>query len=485
MLVKENKELRWVSINFIGGVVAVGELLTLVESLDDIGIHAVRFGTRQQMLFQVTKEELSDLEYVFLNLELPIEVGIDFSPNIVSSYVGEGIFNKAIWLREGVYKDILEGFDFTPDLKVNIVDGTQSFVPFFTGNLNFVCSEISNYWYLYIRFPKTNNFYCWNSLVYSGDIAPLSAFLDKKNSGFPHLTGAELETAAVSTGQFLFQSVDVPFQGASFKLPYYEGFNTYHDKLWLGIYRRNEDFSMALLKDICMICQETRIAQLYTTPWKSLIIKDICTKDRPLWDSLLDKHRINLRHALNELNWQLGDLCNESLKLKQMLVQYLNQLDVRTYKLCFGIKIKSQTGVWGSVIISRSDQNESGHLYKVEHTVDFDPNSKKLLSFREKIPLEHLGSVLLDICEYFYLNQQKELAEKSLPRETREKQVSDKVIHQCSRCLTVYDAAWGDPQQGVEKGVPFDRLSNTYRCSLCGAQKSEFSRVSTDELYAG
>ncbi|MGO3108376.1 MAG: hypothetical protein ACTIJ8_07925 [Sphingobacterium sp.] len=132
MLVKENKELRWVSINFIGGVVAVGELLTLVESLDDIGIHAVRFGTRQQMLFQVTKEELSDLEYVFLNLELPIEVGIDFSPNIVSSYVGEGIFNKAIWLREGVYKDILEGFDFTPDLKVNIVDGTQSFVPFFT-----------------------------------------------------------------------------------------------------------------------------------------------------------------------------------------------------------------------------------------------------------------------------------------------------------------------------------------------------------------
>ncbi|MGO3108377.1 MAG: rubredoxin [Sphingobacterium sp.] len=309
--------------------------------------------------------------------------------------------------------------------------------------------------------------------------------MDKKNSGFPHLTGAELETAAVSTGQFLFQSVDVPFQGASFKLPYYEGFNTYHDKLWLGIYRRNEDFSMALLKDICMICQETRIAQLYTTPWKSLIIKDICTKDRPLWDSLLDKHRINLRHALNELNWQLGDLCNESLKLKQMLVQYLNQLDVRTYKLCFGIKIKSQTGVWGSVIISRSDQNESGHLYKVEHTVDFDPNSKKLLSFREKIPLEHLGSVLLDICEYFYLNQQKELAEKSLPRETREKQVSDKVIHQCSRCLTVYDAAWGDPQQGVEKGVPFDRLSNTYRCSLCGAQKSEFSRVSTDELYAG
>ena len=259
MLIKENNELHWVTVNFLGGVVSVGDLFTLLVSLDDLGIRSIRLGARQQMFFQLTQKELSELEYVFLNLDLPIFLGNSYQPNLLSSYVGEGIFNKPTWLREGVYKDILDAFDFAPNLKINIVDGTQSFAPFFTGNLNFISSEISNYWFLYIRFPKTNKFYSWKSLVYSGDIAPLCAFLDDKLTDQHIMVGADLEAAAVESDSFLFQTPDRPFAGVTFKLPYYEGFNVYHDKLWLGIYRRNEDFSVAFLKDICIVCQQSRI----------------------------------------------------------------------------------------------------------------------------------------------------------------------------------------------------------------------------------
>ncbi len=39
-----------------------------------------------------------------------------------------------------------------------------------------------------------------------------------------------------------------------YNLPYYEGFNRYNDKYWLGIYRRDELFSIQFLKEICLLC---------------------------------------------------------------------------------------------------------------------------------------------------------------------------------------------------------------------------------------
>ena len=95
-------------------------------------------------------------------------------PNIVSSYVADTIFNQEGWLREGVYKDVLDMFDYQPQLKINLVDNQQTFVPFFSGNINFIASDISNYWFMYIRFPKSGEQYCNPALVYSEDIPGLA-----------------------------------------------------------------------------------------------------------------------------------------------------------------------------------------------------------------------------------------------------------------------------------------------------------------------
>ncbi len=42
-----------------------------------------------------------------------------------------------------------------------------------------------------------------------------------------------------------------------FNLPYYEGFNRYNDKYWLGIYRRDELFRVKFLKEVCLLCLYT------------------------------------------------------------------------------------------------------------------------------------------------------------------------------------------------------------------------------------
>ncbi|MEJ7769827.1 MAG: hypothetical protein WKF89_18555, partial [Chitinophagaceae bacterium] len=56
---------------------------------------------------------------------------------------------------------------------------------------------------------------------------------------------------------------------------YYEGFNKEGEAYWLEIYRRNELLPVNFLADLCDICLQTRIGQLYATPWKSSIIKGI------------------------------------------------------------------------------------------------------------------------------------------------------------------------------------------------------------------
>ena len=114
---------------------------------------------------------LEDLELDMLRAEIHYEIDADSYPNIVSSYVADTIFNQEGWLREGVYKDILDIFDYQPQLKINLVDNQQTFIPFFSGNINFIASNINNYWYMYIRFPKSGkHVFCCPSLVYSDDI---------------------------------------------------------------------------------------------------------------------------------------------------------------------------------------------------------------------------------------------------------------------------------------------------------------------------
>ena len=44
----------------------------------------------------------------------------------------------------------------------------------------------------------------------------------------------------------------------------------------------------------------------------------------------------------------------------------------------------------------------------------------------------------------------------------------------CDLCGWEYDEETGDPDNGLEAGVPFDELPDDFVCPLCGAGKEEF-----------
>ncbi len=197
-------------INLTGGIISPGYLFNLLESLQRAGLKQVRFGLRQQLLIDASAKEHSKVTAELSAGKYDFETNRDVYPNISSSYPGAEIFIKDTWLGEGVYKDIFDHFNYKPKLKINIADCNQTFMPFFTGNINWIASKSSHFWHLYIRFPKTNVLFEWKDLIYTNDIARLSKEIEKEILGHRELyfdnnntDGNKLYDTITSTSAFI------------------------------------------------------------------------------------------------------------------------------------------------------------------------------------------------------------------------------------------------------------------------------------------
>jgi rubredoxin len=47
----------------------------------------------------------------------------------------------------------------------------------------------------------------------------------------------------------------------------------------------------------------------------------------------------------------------------------------------------------------------------------------------------------------------------------------------CIPCRYIYDPAEGDPDNGIPKGTPFEKLPDDWVCPICGAGKDQFEKV--------
>lgn len=484
-------------IHFRGGIVSPGPLGALLDLLTDIGVSHVRFGMRQDMIVNIPARRRTVFLETCGRYRIQAYTYGGAPPNVVSSYAAVNIAVDDTWLREGVYKDVFDLFDYTPLLKINICDQQQTFVPLFTGHINWIASASSHYWHLCLRFPKSGTFYHWPELVYTNDIARVSRALERiilqKGAAGGHKaaqTGEALYAALRKRVSYIAKEPDAPIQPNRFELLYYEGFNKTGNAYWLGIYRRDELFNVAFLKDICTLCQQAKIAQLYTTPWKSIIIKDIPREQRGIWGQVLSKHRINVRHAANELNWQIEDNKDDVAALKQTIIHYFDRKDVRTYGLCFAIQTRPRSSMFGSIVIRKRSRDYPKYLdasdrFDILYTKDFNPNANELLLFKEAIPKQTIAKHLVSLCNSFYFHHEQGI--DLLPQDD-EKPVAaankSRPVYQCRACLTVYDPTIGDEEMGVAPDTAFEALPQDYGCPLCMADKQQFREVAVDYLYA-
>jgi len=491
------KNVNTIKINFKGGIISPGELYNILLAAEKSELRYVRFGLRQQLYMDVPLEEMQNLKTELDTLGIVYEINKEEYPNVVSSYPAEEIFITDTWLSEGVYKDIFDLLDHQPKLKINISDSNQSFTPLLTGNINWVASPTTHhFWHLFIRFPKTNSIYEWKDVIYTNDVSAMSKkleeiilsqpqkFFDNKNANGDELY--EIMKKFEFNRKPANGSVTLP----QFKLPYYEGLNKYNDRYWLGIYRRDELFSTQFLKEVCLLCLQTKIGQICSTPWKTIIVKGIEEKNRKDWSYLLDKFQINVRHAANELNFQVDDNSNAALRLKHQLVKYLNDDDTRTFGVCIGIKTKRKSEVFSSILVRRKPLIRIGklgllHTYDVLCAKNFNPNERTGYAFSKNNPKFLLSEQLRRaVLSYYNYHSEKGNGEILLPgkKELQETEIKNEIAYQCKKCLTVYDEKTGDPENGIDPGTTFQQLTTGYTCSVCDSPKENLIPVKKEVI---
>ncbi len=477
--------MSFVKINFLGGIISPGDLLKILNVLASLKLRHVRFGLRQQLLIPVDADILMDLVSCLGAAGIAYEADKEMYPNIVSSYPAEEVFIQGTWLSEGVYRDILDGMDHQPKLKINISDSNQSFTPFLTGNINWVASVTeAHFWHLFIRFPKTNVIYEWSDLVYTHDLAGFSKQLEAliwsdQESFYDRIDaqGDEL-LSRMNLAGFIIRKADTPANLPAFNLPYYEGLNRYNNRYWLGIYRRKELFSCDFLREVCLLCLDTKVGQLGSTPWKSLMIKGIEEKDKGAWNLLLEKHQINMRHAANELNFQLEDHSPEGLDLKQFLVRHLSIDDTRSFGLSVGIKTRPKSEVFGGIVVrARPILGGLIRVYDILCAHDFNPNQRTGSLFCSGVPKFVLGEQLRRAILSFYKFRAGQVRLSTASPELRPEEQLRELRFECLTCLSRYDPTYGDPTKGIEPGVHFSELPEDYCCELCEAPKTNFQSL--------
>jgi rubredoxin len=488
---------RTIKINFKGGIISPGDLFNILVAAHKSGVLYVRFGLRQQLLFDVTPEETVNITNELNLLGFAFEINKDEFPNIVSSYPAEEIFITHTWLSEGVYKDIFDLVDYQPRLKINVSDSNQSFTPMLTGNINWVASPVAqHFWHLFIRFPKTNVICEWKDMVYTNDVARMSkeieALIWKNKEKFidnPDASGDDLY-AMIAADDYITKPAATKLKLPAFNLPYYEGLNRYQDRSWLGIYRRDELFSIDFLKDVCTLCLQTKVGQLCSTPWKSIIIKGIEEKDRQHWNQLLAKYQVNVRHAANELNFQVEDNCKEGVALKNFLVKHLSSEDTRTFGICLGIKIRNKSEIFSSVLIRKRPLFRIGkkgflYFYDILCAKDFNPNERTGFVFSRYNTRLLLPEQLRRVILAFYAHQAKVFLQPGSKKAVKEliaKPEKKEYVQQCKHCLSIYDEVAGEPDNGIAAGTAFDKLPGGYSCSLCESPKEDFVKIEKRKL---
>lgn len=467
-----------------GGIITHDNLIEIVNLSNKFNVRSIQFGLRQDINISVERHYLDDLKLYLNNLNFDYEFNTDWSRNIVTSYVANGIFPSENWLTEGTYLDILDTFDYQPKLRINIVDPNQGLVPLFTGHLNFIASKTNNYWYLKMELPKWFSVVTsWTSLIYSDDISKVAKNIEAIYEMEATLTLNELVEKINQVIHGNSRRIEQELKLPNVQLPYYEGFNKTGNTYWLGIYKRSYQFPIEFIEAISELCYNDNINKIGITPWRSILIKDIKEIDWIKWIKLLGKYGINIRHSSLELNWRIPDFDNFAIELKQYLVNEFDKHDIRTYGLTFAIRTK-KVDLDAIIVIERipvksmfKDKKIAGN-YNIYHSKNFEANSKEYILFSEDISYSSISKKLQQLTNYYY--EQQSLPSEEEKKKTAKKKNEKQIIHRCKDCLTTYNAEFGDSVNHIAAGTPFEQLPNSYSCPVCDAPKSSFELVGTE-----
>lgn len=236
---------------------------------------------------------------------------------------------------------------------------------------------------------------------------------------------------------------------------------------------------------MCDLCFDCKIGENLYYSLESFIIKGI-PKERKLdWEKFLGKKGINVRRSL-ELNWHLPVATEWALNLKTFLVRTLDQFDISTYGLTFGLSDYNREGhYFTSIVVEKNESPKDLKSIKIRNTYNilfaknFDPNTKEYIVHTQDVDKLELPNILIELSKKYFEELGNTVFEANTTTVKKEKKIEE--THQCPECLTIYTPEFGDVIQGIEKGVLFKDLPRVLLFP-CDSPKTNFIVLTGQQL---
>lgn len=467
---KDRKKIR---IHIPGGNLPPIELRNIISLANSLNADYIEPGSRQEILFDIPFSGAANGEYLVKLKALPFSFddASTQSKNIVSSQPVVDVYSKSSWVSEGVYLDILSGFEKNPLIKINITDLEQEMFPWWGGILNYVASDKLGFWHL-IWEDNEKNLKVFPELIYTNLIQSVSRDMTRAI-----LANKYSSAMKMSTDFKTFLQTQNQEKWKQKKFPRTEGFQRYGNKYWLGLFARDYKFPISLLESLCQISAQTQSVKLGITPWKTFLFRDIQEKDLPKWSEVLEKYRWNTRHSGLELSWFVTDHDEDAGFLKKKILKKLDSVDVFPAGFSLGIFSEGETqlthirverkyrlpklkflGSNYSIYYSNTPWNKASQI---------NPVASVGTSWKT---VETISNIISGKIENLYPTKDEEKI-SIIPKKSRE-------LYQCAHCLTMYDPEFGDIDQSIYPKTSWEKVPETFHCQVCESSKSDFKLIS-------
>jgi rubredoxin len=192
-----------------------------------------------------------------------------------------------------------------------------------------------------------------------------------------------------------------------------------------------------------------------------------------------------MRHAANELNFQIEDNCPQSLELKNFLVKHLSMDDMRTFGICIGIKTRKKSEIFSSILIRKRYLVDLGRIklipvYDILRAKDFNPNERTDEIFSTGNPRAILPEQLRRVIYKFYeFRRMARVDNKAIKQINKVNKTAIELgnLYQCQKCFTIYNEETGEPESNILPQTPFVNLPKAYCCTVCEGNKDQFVKI--------
>lgn len=459
-----------------GGRVPFSVMRRVAELAMVYGNGNVRFGSRQELILCAIPGASRDR--VRRDLGTLLVEHHPKRPNIVTTRPVSGRADRTPWLGDGTYDAVLGSFLSPPAMPVSLSDPRQSYLPLYTGQINFLATNEPGFWQVAFHAKGQLRPIVLSQAVHSEGVPAATFVIQQALLRDNALDLPELQRNLEECLGSLLREVASNPSAIHEDIRPITGFelDEKSDCYTLGIPVLGQALPGQFLVDLGLLARQESIGTAGITPWQSLIVHGIPLHARPEFERLLLRHRI----SINTGGWDsvcFNDWRSPHVaRAGQDLITALNKKYPHPGELRIGL---TEVGVIvpDTSIVVRADllparwparPRPQFTVYAREKFERFNP---MLIPTASGIGLERLADAVLDLVERYgagYLTSAPTPAAVLSPRG------GGLLVHQCMECQTEYSEQYGDPLGGIEAGTPFEELPSDWHCPTCGAAASNY-----------